>query len=680
MKLKLKYHLRLFILLAGILLVTGSCSKKENDPSIQQATSIFDMHVPAGFKFETTKPLAITVKTLTNQDQPVPGMRINILTDYPDNGGVSIVSGVTGQDGIYQLNYKVAAMYDSLVVGTTAIGFPNLQKVKISGGTLNLTLGGKQEPGKLKSVTYGAANTAVGSNIYLMGGYNSLGVPAYLEPANDIVDNSMLQDINATLPEYMPLPTSHPQYMDAANETNLVLTQACDVWVTFVSEGAGYKNVLGYYKYNVNNPPTKPTDVDSIHVIFPNVSFLGSGGGLTSGNRVHLGIFAPGTAIGWVLFANGYNNGAISTGMWALYADDQLNPEGNSALRKHTILLNDLGREKFLLSFEDIRRDMSTDNDFNDAIFYVTANPITAVNTTHIPLPNYTHPDADGDGIPDNFDDFPSDPSKAFNNFYPTANPYGSLAFEDMWPNQGDYDCNDLVLDYRFNQITNGANKVVQIQSTIVLKAMGASMKNGFGIQLPVSPSLISQVSGCKINEHYINLNTNGTEAGQSKATIIVFDNGFDIFPYPGSGVGVNTTDGAPYVTPYTITLTIDFTTPVPLSQVGLPPYNPFLIADMDRGREVHMINQPPTDLADGALFGTGADNSAPSQGRYYTTSNDLPWVMDVVAPFDYPKESRVITDVFTKFIPWGESGGQTYYDWFVNKPGYRNTSSVYSH
>ncbi len=48
------------------------------------------------------------------------------------------------------------------------------------------------------------------------------------------------------------------------------------------------------------------------------------------------------------------------------------------------MLLNDHGNERIILGFENIRRDYgSCDNDFNDAIFYLTANPYTALSTTN---------------------------------------------------------------------------------------------------------------------------------------------------------------------------------------------------------------------------------------------------------------------------------------------------------
>jgi LruC domain-containing protein len=676
-------YFKLMILTGFVSLVvsTTSCRKKDTqEPVLPAGTNISNMHVQRSFTFQTSNPVGVTITTLDNADQPVPNIRVNVYTDYPENGGTAILSGVTDAAGVYHMEYKFAAFLDSLVVGTTAIGFANFLKIPVKSGSLTCILGGKHQPAHLKSSDDFTFKSTT-SNYYPMGTYNSNGVPSYLMPVNDIIDAAMLSDITATLPEYISLVNSHPQYFAPTNEPNLVLKDPSDVWVTFVHEGAGYRNVLGYYKYNTNNPPTSPAGIDSIHIIFPNVSFSGSGGGLTSGNKVHLGVFAPGTEIAWVLIADGFRNNTITNGNWVLYSDKMLNPEPNTALRQHTTLLNDIGRGKFLLSFEDQRRDGSCDNDFNDAVFYVTANPIQAVNTANIPLPNYTQTDTDGDGISNAFDDYPVDATKAFNNFYPSQSPFGTLAFEDLWPAKGDYDCNDMVIDYHFNQITNGQNKVVQITMELVLKAMGASYNSGFGIQLPVSPALISSVTGSELHENYINLNTNGTEAGQTKATIIVFDNGYKILTFPGGNYpGINTAPGAPYVQPDTLLITVNLTTPTALSVIGTPPYNPFLIVNKQRGKEIHMINKPPTDLADLSLLGQSADDSDPATGRYYVTASNLPWVLDIPIPFDYPAEKAEVTQAFIKFIPWAESSGQTYFDWFKQKSGYRNTQNIYSH
>jgi LruC domain-containing protein len=229
--------------------------------------------------------------------------------------------------------------------------------------------------------------------------------------------------------------------------------------------------------------------------------------------------------------------------------------------------------------------------------------------------------------------------------------------------------------------VTNGQNKAVQIKAKIIPKAIGASYNNGFGFQLPVSPSQISSVTGTHLLDSYIIQNANGTEAGQSKATIIAFDNAFNELPFPGgTAVGVNTTVGAPYVQPPELNIVINLATPIALNTLGTPPFNPFMIINKDRTREVHLVDCPPTDLANLALLGTSNDNSNPATGRYYVTAKNLPFALDVSGPFDYPKEKTQITQAHLKFFPWGQSNGKQYYDWFKPLSGYRNTVNIFSH
>ncbi len=680
MKNKINLPILLLLGLTGISFLSVSCKKQNADPPPETVvTSMADLKVDPSFTFSTSQAVNIRIQMLDNVNGPVKGMRVEVYSDMPENGGSKMISGITDTRGVFETEYKIPVYMKSVAIVTTTIGFVNQQLVDVVNGSVQCTLGGISGP-NTKSAEEGIYKSA-NSLFVPIGTYNSLGVPNYLVTTNDNIDAAMLADINATLPEYINATIGHPQYFIATNEHNIVLSEACNVWVTFVHEGAGYRNVLGYYKYNTNSPPVSVANIDTVHIIFPNVSFLNSGGGLKSGNKVYLGAFPPGTEIAWVLIADGFRNGTITNGNWILYSDKKFNPEADPLKKEHTILLNDIGRDKFLLSFEDQRRDGVTDNDFNDAIFYVSADPIQSVVTANIPLPNYTQTDTDGDGISNPFDDYPNDPAKAFNNYYPSQNKSGTLAFEDLWPQQGDYDMNDIVVDYIFNQITNGQNKVVQIDGKFVLRAMGAGYRNGFGIQLPVQPSSVASVTGKHLTDNYINNSANGTEAGQSKATIIMFDNGYTVLAHPNDQyVGVNTSQGAIYVTPDTLRVSISLTAPVALSDMGTPPYNAFIIANKTRGREVHLINKPPTDLADPSFFGTQDDKSNPATGRYYTTVNNLPWAFDIIDKFDYPYEKSPILKGFLKFVPWSISSGTAYYDWFQPKAGYRDSQYIYSH
>ncbi len=295
--------------------------------------------------------------------------------------------------------------------------------------------------------------------------------------------------------------------------------------------------------------------------------------------------------------------------------------------------------------------------------------------------------DADGDGIPDDQDDYPNDPLKAFDNYYPAAG-FGSLAYEDLWPGKGDYDFNDLVVDYRFHTVTNAQNKVVNIKATFASKASGAYLNNGFGFNLPdASGALVSGpinyhfiASGSKLNENYINYNSSyGTEHGQSKPTFIVHDNFFKLMPNPGTGIGVNTVQEAPFVAFDTTMITIVPTAPAfTMNDFSVNTWNPFLIVDLDRGHEVHLPNYIATDLVNPDFFGMWEDDSNPATGRTYKTVNNLPWAIDIPSAFEWPKEKIDITQAYRKFAEWAESGGQLYPDWYTNANGYRNDDLIY--
>jgi LruC domain-containing protein len=666
----------LYTFLGALLLIglVASCRKDQGKPQVN--IGMEGLKVPDNFDWSTTVKGRFSITALDNIDQPIKGAKFVVYSNDPEQGGKQVVSGVTNQSGNYAIDYEVPAYYTHLWVATDYVGLPNLIQVPLVAGGFDLVVGGRQNPAVLKNLLQ---PSAVNSQIKFLGAYNNQGVPAYLMPQNDPITADFLADINNTLPERVRLDVSHPEYFQAVYDHNVRLVETCDVWVTFVTEGAGYKNVLGFYTYPTGQPPATPNDIDTITVVFPNASMAGSGGGLQPGNKVYIGRYNANVTIAWVLIADGWVNGQVTNGRWKVYSDKNLNA-GNASQKQQTVLLYDPARKNLLLGIEDIRRTESgCDHDFNDAIFFVTANPIQAVDVTQLPVVDYTGSDSDADGVPDNFDEYPNDPTKAFNNYFFTQGNFGTLSFEDLWPYSGDYDFNDAVIDYNFNQITNGSNQVVELMATFILRAHGAYYHNGFGFELPVNSARVQNVSGIDVSNDYIQLNPNKTEAGHERAVVVVWDDAYRILPAAGGSIGVNTQPGLPFVTPDTLNVAITFTQPVPLNQLGVPPYNPFIIVDKNREVEVHLPNKAPTALADAGLLGTGHDNSIPSSGRYYQTDRNLPWAINIVERFDYPVEKVEILNAHLKFAEWAESGGQVSNDWFRNLQGYRNESNIYT-
>ncbi len=309
------------------------------------------------------------------------------------------------------------------------------------------------------------------------------------------------------------------------------------------------------------------------------------------------------------------------------------------------------------------------------------SNPANSCN----PLPLVAPLDSDGDGVIDSEDEYPNDPTRAYNTYFPTQTQFGTLAFEDNWPTKGDYDFNDVVIDYNFKTVTNAAGNVVEIVSAFILRASGANYNNGFGFSLDgIASNKISKVEGNSPGSFASAVN--GVEFGQTTATFIVFDNYFRIMPKPGTGVGVNTEKLAPFVMPINMLMTIKFIengTPPPggvvhISQLNQSVFNYFIVVNGTRGREVHMPDRVPTALASMSLLGTGDDSSNPATARYYRTSGNLPWAINIVQGYQYTIERASIDLGYNYFIEWASSAGVLYPNWYMNLPGYRNSEKIY--
>lgn len=684
-----KSFFRLLPVLAVFVLI--SCNKTNNSKEnpVEQKT-MDQLVIDRNFNWQTTTQVSFAITTLDNMDKPLVNVRIMIYSAHPDSGGVYMFGGVTDQSGVWNSVQPIPSSMSRVHVSTDFVGLVRGVVLPVTNQTVIGRFGGMPPAPVVYKSAIGIHQTAL-DGVYYMGTYNNIGVPNYLLPVNDPVEASLLNDLNASLPERQSVPAYHPEYLANTAPDNLALKELCDVWITYITEGAGWYNALGFFAFNTASPPTTPSQIDSIKIIFPNLSNAGAnssgnnykgGGGLYPGNKVYLGRFPAGKSIGFVIFANGWNGSSVTNGNYRIYTIPALNPETNPLLKKHTVLLRDPTRLSILFGFEDWRRDQGGDEDFNDGILYIKANPVTAINTEGMPVIKTTQPDSDGDGVPDVFDDYPSDPAKAYNNWYPGASTHSTLAFEDLWPGKGDYDFNDLVISYRFNQITNASGKVVQIKAELITEAMGASLHNAFAFQLPVTPGQVASVTGYSLKHNLVTLSANGTEAGQTKAVIVVYDDAYDRLPPPGIGVGSNTEQGAPYVTPDTIRLTINYIPGgVNASLAGLPPYNPFIILGGDRNREVHLADYPPTDLVNGADFGTYDDDSKPALSRYYKTITNLPWAIQIAGKFSYVYERQPVNTGYLRFNQWAESSGIAYPDWYSNTAsGYRDNSKIYSH
>ena len=265
-------------------------------------------------------------------------------------------------------------------------------------------------------------------------------------------------------------------------------------------------------------------------------------------------------------------------------------------------------------------------------------------------------PDTDGDGILDRDDSYPDEADKAFEMFTPSKYGWGTVAFEDLWPSNGDYDLNDLAVNYRVIAVLNAQNLAVQLDFLINVTSIRAAYTNGFGIEIEtLAPSQIQSVTGNLLKHNYISQNANGTEAGQENAVIIIFDD-----PYEMRN---NETR-----------ISVKLTTPLTTNELGSAPFNPFLIIDKTREREVHLPNGHTTALGTKNFQINGVNRD---EDGNYLNDNGLPWAINIVHDFKVPKEKVSVIDAYNHFDKWAISGGGQYKDWYKDNPGYRNAGNI---
>ncbi len=485
-------------------------------------------------------------------------------------------------------------------------------------------------------------------------GYNrNTGKPQNLIWARDEYSQDFFERINNALPER----EINEAFLTDDTGSTISLVEDAEVFVTFIHEGAGYKNAFGFFSFPTDNPPQSREDLD-ITIAFPNLSYPH----LANGHRVSLGNFEAGTTIGFFIAANGFWwwTGVKDFQIPYYYSLSGLNPEQDPDLKQHAVLLYDEEVDEVILGFEDLPREWG-DNDFNDAVFSVKATPNTAIaKDALVVMPNVN--DSDADGIPDQQDEFPNDYQRAYSAYFPSATDYVTLAFEDNWPKLGDYDMNDLVVRERLQTIYDASGNVSGFKLSGFIDARGASNANGFGLRLLGQSADIIESGRITID---------GVEYGksaedyQTDAVITLWRNSklFTNTGQDGKCSHFNTLVQCTQFEPVPYELDVRFAYSIPSllhSELDF-----FIFRSNNRGHEIHFAGYPPTDLFNHGLFGRHADTSDPSIQRYFKSVDNLPWALKLNSTWDYPREYIDVLWAYPNYETWVESGGNQATQWY---------------
>jgi Domain of unknown function (DUF4114) len=266
------------------------------------------------------------------------------------------------------------------------------------------------------------------------------GQPNGLTNKSSVLPADLLSTVLSRLPEGQPIGNNPAALALLTNDegANIFLKANANVKISYVSEGAGYLNSVGFFKFPKADLTTLSVSSIVDTIMFPNFS----DNVLQFGQAVDIGNFVAGDAIGFTIVANGWMpyTAAIAAvpGVPATYYTTKtkghkigdlktaakpaipavpatggmvdpnkaaskifrtikrFNPEPANAsnLQAHTILFAYPEKELLVLAFEDLNRQSATnndygyasDNDFNDVIIAIHVTPFSAVDCTNCNL------------------------------------------------------------------------------------------------------------------------------------------------------------------------------------------------------------------------------------------------------------------------------------------------------
>lgn len=648
MEIKKQLSVYVLCLFACTFFFTG-CKKDVYDPN--KNTPIED-----AFDYATTKVTPITVDYGIKGNKAV----FEVYDENPlvsENGFSKKKEGVTSLLKVYtdenskytgKINLPIAA--SKIYLYTESYGLPTCVETEVTESGIkfnsedyiaslktNKSQTAKQVSNQLaRSVSWDNAY-----NVKKINSWDSDGLPDNL--LSITADESkkaegILNRIQSTL-----LPgKDNSQYAKPTDEININVLKDTRVTLVFAGEVAQYKNTLGYYYYETGKAPKDENEFRELpkYIAFPNCSLWPP---LEYGMRMDLlyydkngkstETFPKGTTIGWFIISDGFNyQGNVDLfGKSYWFSNNEFNRMGE----KRCVSLYDTETKNIILGFEDGDDRSGVDHDYKDVLFFLT--------------------NEDG-----NLDISDKPTTKPEDNPPVITVRKGTLAFEDLWPNQGDYDMNDVVITYERSFTVDENNNVTELKDIYTPVHKGGQIKSGFGYQIKVPNTSVSDLkieNGGSKAENIIN----NMESGQTYATFILFDD--------MAVVAMNE--------PITVTMKVKGLTAESMQDPQF--YNPFIRVNPNKDgknpiQEVHLTNYPPTDLADRTYFGRYKDHSSldedgnPIGPNYYVSDDDYPFAIDLpIMDYTVPTEAMKIDTFYPKFGKWAKSKGQEDTDWYLH-------------
>ena len=593
------------------------------------------------FDFATTKNIQLNI----DYGKECPRAYFEVYAENPlsyvaeggqiiKKAGVShIATGFTDIQGRYIKPASFPTAVSEVYIYSPDFGVPTLYKTKVVGSDVSakITFENALDVTPVDSSTRSAQTRAAVKFITdvipnVLGTWNAnSGKPDYLDASKKINVDATLKSYITT---YFPEGKNNVGTNLVSDDADILIKEDANVVVNYFGGDTGAQSVFAYYCYSEN------ASIDKIRqaakhacVIFPNVhkSSLGNYSGVAVNLKYidETGSFPEeeperipaGTKIGFLIWNDGWRGVKANGNMF--YSTKSLNSDKIS----HTAIFaakNKAGDRVNVITMEDWK---NGENDYNDVAFVISSNPIAAIEVPDVPNPG----DRQG-----------------------TEMYSGVLGFEDNWPEQGDYDLNDVVMKYQSSVDYNIDNKVLNIIDKFTLAWTGANYKNSFAYEVPFDLSKASKVT------------VNGSEASSYSGNVIT------LFKDAKAELGVSNVNAEDMINQNiqekTYTVSIQFNNPTLDKSVVVAPYNPF-IKVFNSATEVHLTDHKPTTGANNR-FPSGADISRGDvDGTYFICKDGFPFAIHVdarldasILNLDLKKENQRIDKTYPKFAEWAKT------------------------
>ncbi|MGD9212668.1 MAG: LruC domain-containing protein, partial [Desulfobacteraceae bacterium] len=293
-------------------------------------------------------------------------------------------------------------------------------------------------------------------------------------------------------------------------------------------------------------------------------------------------------------------------------------------------------------------------NGFEDmAIFIkVDAEELTevAAGRDEAPTVELTNPPPDTSGIIVSWIDFPS------------SNGYYWIAYEDLFPEKGDYDFNDLVVPYKVRFGLNDQSQVLAITGTAYLLARGASYDHDWHlrISLPATASgsiqsTVSFPSGSTADP------IQNEEPFEQTIDLIGFSATSEIFVDP-EAIYVNTLTDRPFFTGPKLDFRADMTSPIDLADMDAAPFDPYLVVNTTalngKKYEIHLIGKSPVMAEESRNISEDISS--------FTDEKGYPFALLIPENWQFPTEWVDLGVAYPDFIDFVLSQGSESLDWYL--------------